>query len=426
MTSTTPTSTVLVTGGAGFIGSHLTEALLDQGHSVLVLDDLSTGSEAALEAVARRSGFRFVKGSVLDRTLVDDLTRQAGTVVHLADVVGLPSYVERRLHSFTTSIVGAENVLRAAHRHGGRKVLLVGSSEIYGKSLTGPVAEGADRVLGDTGAARWSHCTAKAVDEILATAYHRELGVPTIVVRLFNTAGPRQGAGSGAVVPTFVRQALKGAPLTVHGTGRQRRCFTHVADAVDALLKLLDHPEAVGGVFNIGSDEETGIAALAARVIERAGSNSPIHLVSYPETYGPGHDDIERALPDTTRIRRLTGWRPQRGLVEILDAAIAEARRVCGARDDSAGGVVSAGTAEPDEPVSRGPGESVVRVSARLAGPAGHAEAAGSAQPTGLAGLAVTAGRAGSTEPAGFPELAEAAERAESAGPAEPAEPALV
>ncbi|NBM20470.1 NAD(P)-dependent oxidoreductase [Streptomyces sp. GC420] len=329
MTSTTSASshsTFLVTGGAGFIGSHLTDALLDQGHSVLVLDDLSTGSEASLDAAAGRPGFRFVKGSVLDRLLVDELTAQVDTVVHLAAAVGLPPFAERQLHSFTTSIRGTETVLEAAHRHGGRKVLLAGTSEIYGKNRSGPMAETADRVIGDTGSARWSHCTAKAVDEILASAYHRELGLPTIVVRLFNTAGARQGAGRGAVVPTLVRQAVEGTPLTVHGTGRQRRCFTHVADTVDALVRLLEHDEAVGGVFNIGSDEEIGIAELAARILRRTASNSPIHLVPYPETYGPGHEDLERGLPDTARMRRLTGWRPQRGLTEILDDTIAEAR----------------------------------------------------------------------------------------------------
>ncbi|MCX4632952.1 NAD-dependent epimerase/dehydratase family protein [Streptomyces sp. NBC_01443] len=318
-------STYLITGGAGFIGSHLTDALLAQGHAVVVLDNLATGSERNLEEARRNPRFRFVQGSVLDQLLVDEWVRRCDTVIHLAAAVGVRLIVERPLQSFTTNLRGTETVIEAAHRYR-RKVLVASTSEIYGKNSSGPLAEGSDRILGSTSVARWSYSTAKAVDEILAFAYHRELGLPTIVVRLFNTVGPRQSPAYGMVVPRLVRQAVEGEPLTVHGDGTQRRCFAHVADVVDALLRLLAHPDAVGKVFNIGTNEETTIAGLAARVVARSASNSDIRLVPYHQAYGEGFEDMERRLPDTARIRTLTGWRPQRTLDDILDATIAEAR----------------------------------------------------------------------------------------------------
>jgi UDP-glucose 4-epimerase len=318
-------TTYLVTGGAGFIGSHLTDALLAQGHKVVVLDNLTTGRGENLDHARRNPRFRFVHGSVLDQLLVDELVRQCDTVVHLAAAVGVRLIVERPLQSFTTNVRGTETVIEAAYRYR-RRVLVASTSEIYGKNSSGPLAENSGRILGSTTVARWSYSTAKAVDEILAFAYHRELNLPTIVVRLFNTVGPRQSPAYGMVVPRLVRQAVQGKPLTVHGDGKQRRCFTHVADVVDALLRLLDHPDAVGEVFNIGANEETTIAELAARVIARSASDSEIRLVPYHQVYGEGFEDVERRLPDTERIRVLTDWRPQRTLDDILDATIAEAR----------------------------------------------------------------------------------------------------
>lgn len=320
-------STFLVTGGAGFIGSHLTDALLDQGHTVVVLDNLSTGSNANLEAASRHPRFRFVHGSVLDQLLVDELVSECDTVVHLAAAVGVRLIVERPRQSFTTNIRGTETVIDAAHRYR-RKILIASTSEIYGKNSSGPLAEDSDRLLGSTGVARWSYSTAKAVDEILAFTYHRELGLRAVVVRLFNTVGPRQSPAYGMVVPRLVRQAVEGEPLTVHGDGQQRRCFMHVADAVDALMRLLDHPDAVGGVYNIGTNEETTISGLASRIVARSASRSPIRLVPYHEAYGEGFEDMERRLPDTTRLRTLTGWRPRHTLDDILDATIAEVRTV--------------------------------------------------------------------------------------------------
>nr|WP_236070948.1 NAD-dependent epimerase/dehydratase family protein [Streptomyces polyasparticus] len=318
--------TYLVTGGAGFIGSHLTEALLARGDSVVVLDDLSTGDRANLAAVMNHPRLRFVRGSVLDAELVADLTGRCGAVVHLAAAVGVRLIVEQPLKSFVTNIRGTENVIAAAHRHH-RPLLLASTSEIYGKNGAGPVDENADRILGQTGIARWSYSTAKAVDEILALAHHREFGLPVAVVRLFNTVGPRQSPAYGMVIPRLVRQALAGEPLTVHGDGRQRRCFAHVADVVDALLKVLDHPGAVGGIFNVGTGEETSIAELAARIVARTQSPSPVVLVPYEQVYASGFEDMERRVPDTTRLRELTGWAPRFGLDEILDSTIAEMRR---------------------------------------------------------------------------------------------------
>ncbi len=319
-------TTYLVTGGAGFIGSHLTEALLARGDRVVVLDDLSTGDLANLAAVMDHPGLRFVRGSVLDPELVADLTGRCDAVVHLAAAVGVRLIVEQPLKSFITNIRGTENVVTAAHRHH-RPLLLASTSEIYGKNSSGPLAESADRILGQTSVARWSYSTAKAVDEILALAYHHEFGLPVAVVRLFNTVGPRQSPAYGMVIPRLVRQALAGEPLTVHGDGRQSRCFAHVADVVDALLELLDHPGAVGSIFNVGTGEEITIAELAARVVARTNSPSPVVLVPYEQVYASGFEDMERRVPDTTRLRELTGWRPRFGLDEILDSTIAEMRR---------------------------------------------------------------------------------------------------
>lgn len=315
--------TYLVTGGAGFIGSHLTQALLDRGDSVIALDNLSTGTRANLEPVASHPGFRFVHGSVLDGLAVDELTAQADVVVHLAAAVGVKLVVEQPLRSLTTNIRGSEIVIEAAHRYR-RTVMVASTSEIYGRNAHGPLHEDADRILGSPAVARWSYSTAKAVEEILANAYHRERGLGTVVVRLFNTTGPRQSGAYGMVVPRLIGQAVRNEPLTVYGSGRQTRCFLHVADAVDAILRLLADPAALGGTYNVGSGEEISILELAQAVIERTGSESEIELISYERAYGPGFEDMDRRVPDTTRLRQLTGWSPRRTLADTLDEAIAE------------------------------------------------------------------------------------------------------
>ena len=317
--------TFLITGGAGFIGSHLADALLARGDRVIVLDDLSTGRLSNLDGAATDPNFRFVRGSVLDAEVVDDLVRQCDAVLHLAAAVGVRLIVEQPLNSLTTNIRGSEIVLEAAHRYR-RMVLLASTSEIYGRNSDGPLHEGSDRILGSPAVVRWAYSTAKAVDEILANAYHRERQLPTIVVRLFNTVGPRQSPSYGMVVPRLVRQAVAGEPLTVFGSGRQTRCFAHVGDVVDALLSLLDTPGAVGETVNVGSSEEISILRLAELVIEQAGSPSRIELIPYDEAYGAGFEDMVRRVPDTRRLRRLTGWAPRYTLADVLDATIAEAR----------------------------------------------------------------------------------------------------
>ena len=320
-----PSGAHLVTGGAGFIGSHLVDALLRAGCRVVALDDLSTGRLANLDQARDNPQFRFVQGSVLDELAVDDVVRQCETVVHLAAAVGVKRVVEQPLQSLTTNIRGSEIVMAAAHRYR-RKVLLASSSEIYGRNSSGPLDEGADRILGSPAVARWAYSTAKAVDEILANAYYRERGLPTIVARMFNTVGPRQSPAYGMVIPRLVRQAVADEPLTVFGDGRQTRCFAHVLDVVDALFALLDDVRAVGDTFNIGSSEEISIGALAELVIERSGSRGRVRLVPYTEAYGTGFEDMDRRVPHTGKLRALTGWAPRYRLDDILHETIQEAR----------------------------------------------------------------------------------------------------
>jgi len=320
-----PSGTYLVTGGAGFIGSHLVDALLKSGCRVVALDDLSTGRLSNLDDARRHPEFRFVQGSVLDELAVDDLAHECETVVHLAAAVGVKRVVEQPLKSLTTNIRGSEIVMEAAHRYR-RKVLLASSSEIYGRNSSGPLSETSDRILGSPAVVRWAYSTAKAVDEILANAYHRERGMPTIVARLFNTVGPRQSPAYGMVIPRLVRQAVADEDLTVFGTGRQTRCFAHVGDVVRALLALLDDVRAVGETFNIGSSEEISMRALAERIIHWSGSHGQIKLIAYDQAYGPGFEDMERRVPDTTKLRALTGWSPRYALQDVLRQTIEEAR----------------------------------------------------------------------------------------------------
>ncbi len=319
----------LVTGGAGFIGSHLVDVLLGRGDHVVALDNMSTGRLENLTDALRHDNFQFVHGSVLDEPAVDELVRQCDVVVHLAAAVGVKLIVEQPSRTITTNIRGSEIVLAAAYRYR-KKILLASTSEIYGKNANVPLAETADRVLGSPAVARWAYSTSKAVDEILAYAYHKERGLPTIVVRLFNTVGPRQSPAYGMVIPRLVRQALVGEPLTVFGDGSQTRCFCHVSDVVDALLRVLANPGAEGDVFNVGSTEEVSILELAERIRERARSTSPIELIPYDRAYEVGFEDMLRRLPDTAKIAALTGWTPTHGLDDILDETIAEARREVG------------------------------------------------------------------------------------------------
>src|ERR1700730_1347319 len=274
--------TFLVTGGAGFIGSHVVEALLGRGGSVVAIDNLTTGSSRTLSPLGGHPRLRFVQGSVLDEPLVDELVNECEVVIHLAAAVGVKLIVEQPLRSFMNNVRGSEVVIGAAHRYR-RKILVASTSEIYGKNGSPPLSEEDDRILGPPSTSRWAYSTAKAVDEVLAFAYHRERGLPAIVVRLFNTVGPRQSPAYGMVVPRLVRQALAGQPLTLYGDGQQSRCFCHVLDVVAALLLLVDDSGAIGQAFNVGSPQEVSILRLAQRIREATGTDAPIRLVPYDE-----------------------------------------------------------------------------------------------------------------------------------------------
>jgi UDP-glucose 4-epimerase len=312
----------LITGGAGFIGSHLADALIDRGDSVVVLDDVSTGSIGNVSHLLDHPAFSLREGTVLNHPLVAQLAGQADAVVHLAAAVGVQLIVDRPLESLITNIRGTEIVLDAAAMAGTR-TLVTSTSEIYGKNAWGPLHEEADRILGSPFVARWSYSEAKAVDEILAHAYWRERGLETIVVRLFNCVGPRQTGAYGMVVPRFVQQALSGRNITVYGTGEQLRCFCHVADAVDAIIRLLDHPKSPGQPFNVGAPFEISINDLAREIQSRTGSDSAIVHIPYEEAYEQGFEDMERRVPDVTRLVELTAWEPTRDLGTILDDVIA-------------------------------------------------------------------------------------------------------
>lgn len=310
----------LITGGAGFIGSHLSEALLSRGDPVTVLDNLSTGAWSHLDAIREHPEFRLETGSVLDAVLLDDLVDQCDVIVHLAAAVGVQLIVDQPLRSLRTNVLGAVNVFDAAHRY--RKPVLVAStSEIYGKN-TGSLSETSDRVLGPPSIARWAYSTSKAVDEILAFAYWRERHIPTTVARFFNTVGPRQTGAYGMVIPRLVSQALLGEALTVYGDGNQSRCFCHVSDVVGAVLGLLDEPKSAGEAFNIGSNEEITINDLATRIIKATGSASKVVHLTYDEVFGDQYEDMLRRSPDTSKIHKLTGWKPSKSLDDIISDAI--------------------------------------------------------------------------------------------------------
>ena len=310
-------SKFLVTGGAGFIGSHLVDALVAQGHSVVVLDDLSTGRHDNLRQHAGSPYVEFVLGSILNEGLVDDVVRRSDVVLHFAAAVGVNLIVERPLESLATNIRGSEIVLEKCHKYG-RKVLVASTSEIYGKNTSDALNEEDDRILGSPLKTRWSYSEAKAIEEVLAYAYYREKGLPTVIVRLFNTVGPRQVGNYGMVLPRLVDQALRNVPLTVYGSGQQTRCFCHVSDIVVAILGLVNSTESEGKVFNVGSRSEISIQGLAEKIRDITGSTSQIIYVPYDEAYEAGFEDMQRRRPDTGRIQALLGWQPQLSLEDII------------------------------------------------------------------------------------------------------------
>lgn len=311
----------LVTGGAGFVGSHLVELLLSQGHTVNVIDDLSTGRLENLSSVMKTQGFHFVRDTITHEMVLDRLASQADVIIHLAAAVGVQRIVEHPVHTIETNVMGTEYVLKAALRYNTR-VLIASTSEVYGKGSRVPFAEDDDVLLGPTNKSRWSYAASKMVDEFLALAYAREFGLDVVVFRLFNTVGPRQSGQYGMVVPRFVRQALLGNPLTVFGGGAQSRCFCDARDVVRAIAGLSLDRSASGKVFNIGAKEEISIRELAERIKTLTGSPSEIREMSYDEAYAPGFEDMQRRVPDTSRIEALLNWRPRRNLEAILKSVI--------------------------------------------------------------------------------------------------------
>jgi len=312
-----PPTRYLITGGAGFIGSHLADALLAAGHRVQVLDDLSTGAIANIEGLRDNPQFRYTIDTIENEPLLAELIDGADMVFHLAAAVGVQLVVDSPVRTIETNIEGTRLVLKHAKKKK-KKVLIASTSEVYGKSEKVPFAETADSVLGATTKARWSYACSKAIDEFLAFAYWREMGLPTVVVRLFNTVGPRQVGHYGMVIPRFVQQAIDGGPITVYGDGTQSRCFCDVSDVVGALIDLSGERAAVGEIFNIGSDEEITISALAERVRALSGQDREIRNIAYEVAYGPGFEDMQRRVPDLSKIHALTGYRPTVKLDEIL------------------------------------------------------------------------------------------------------------
>jgi UDP-glucose 4-epimerase len=313
----------LITGGAGFVGGHLAEALLKRGDTVYVIDDLSTGSIENIEALKEDRRFHYVIDSVMNERVLAELIDRVDVVFHLAAAVGVRLIVESPVNTIETNVHGTELVLKLANKKK-KKVLLASTSEVYGKSNAVPFHEESDLVMGATHKGRWSYACSKALDEFLALAYHKEKRLPVVIVRLFNTVGPRQTGRYGMVIPNFVKQALLGHPITVYGDGSQSRCFTYVGDVVNALIALVEHEGAVGQVFNVGNDaREISILELAQKVKERTRSASEIKIVPYDQAYEAGFEDMPRRVPDLTKIRALVGYEPKVDLDEILDHVIA-------------------------------------------------------------------------------------------------------
>ncbi len=325
---------ILVTGGAGFIGSHLVEDLLARGHEVSVLDDLSTGHRRNIRRLLDDSAFHFVRGSILDADRVDALVASCDEVHHLGAAVGVRLIFENPVRTIETNVQGTTVVLEAARRYG-RKVFLASSSEVYGKDVPGRGAfrESDDIILGTS--IRWCYASSKALDEYLARAYHTEAGLPVVIGRFFNIVGPRQSGAYGAVIPRLVRQALRGEPLTIYGDGEQLRTFTWVGDAIRALVTLMETPAATGEIFNIGSDEAVTINELAQRILRLTGSRSPVVHTPYEEVYGPGFQDTRSRVPDISRLRETIGYRPSRGLDQILERVIEDRRHTPPEHDDA-------------------------------------------------------------------------------------------
>lgn len=316
---------ILITGGAGFIGSHLAEKYLHAGHSVTVVDDLSTGSLGNIAGIQSHPEFEFVCDSVRNASTMHLLIEKCDIVFHLAAAVGVQLIVDEPVHTIETNIHGTEVVLLVANKFR-KKVLIASTSEVYGKSEAIPFSEDDDTVLGSTRFSRWSYACSKAIDEFLALAYHQQYGLPVVIVRLFNTVGPRQTGRYGMVIPRFVERALSNQPIQIYGNGQQTRCFCCVHDVTDGLVRLMDCPDATGRVFNLGSNEEISIEALADKIIERIGSKAGKEFLSYEQAYGRAFDDMKRRVPNLQRIDEAIGFGPQYSLDQTLKMIIDEGK----------------------------------------------------------------------------------------------------
>jgi UDP-glucose 4-epimerase len=311
----------LITGGAGFIGSHLAERLLQEGHGVTIMDDLSTGFIRNIEPLKGRPGFHYVVDTIFNRPLLAELIDDCDAIFHLAAAVGVKLIVESPVRTIETNVKGTESVLDLANKKK-KKVLIASTSEVYGKTSKIPFSEADDSVLGPTCKGRWSYACSKAIDEFLALAYWKEKRLPVVIARLFNTVGPRQTGRYGMVVPTFVHQALRGHPITVYGDGSQSRTFTHVSDTVRALIELIQHPHAVGEAFNVGGEQEITIDELARLVKAMTRSSSEIRYIPYDQAYEEGFEDMPRRVPDLRKIKTLLNFRPTRGIRETIQSVI--------------------------------------------------------------------------------------------------------
>jgi UDP-glucose 4-epimerase len=312
---------ILITGGAGFIGSHLAEKLLKEGHTVSVIDNLSTGKYSNIIHLVKEQNFSYTIDSILNRDVLRNMVKNCDQIYHMAAAVGVKYIIDNPLLSLQTNIGGTENILEFANKYK-KKVLLASTSEIYGKSNTIPFKEEDDRLLGSTHISRWSYSASKAIDEFLALAYYREKKLPVVIARCFNTVGPRQTGQYGMVIPKFVRNALLNHPITIFGDGKQSRCFGDVVDITDGMIKLMNTKKAEGQIFNIGNDEEITIEALAQKIKKMAGSNSKIEFIKYEDAYEEGFEDMRHRKPDLTKIKEYIDYKPKFNLEQILERII--------------------------------------------------------------------------------------------------------
>lgn len=316
---------ILITGGAGFVGSHLADKLIAEGHEITVIDDLSTGRYSNVEHLEGNPNFRLIIDTVLNAELMEELVRETDRVFHMASAVGVRLIMEQPVKTIETIFHGTDVVLKFCSRYR-KRVLIPSTSEVYGKGASVPFREEDDLLTGATDKHRWAYACAKTLDEFLALAHWKETRLPVVVVRLFNTVGPRQTGQYGMVVPRFVHAAMKNEPISIHGDGTQSRCFGHVLDVVEGLTKVLETPSCFGQVINLGNDEETSIKQLAEKAIELAGSSSELHFVSYDEVYGEGFEDMQRRVPSLDKAKRLVGYQPTRSLADIINDVIREAK----------------------------------------------------------------------------------------------------